>query len=112
MRNHARINEISDYLTTAGVPHTVYPARPDINEDDEGSLSFRPQDSDWDDLLEWHPGHGWTLSSQQEPSPIATVALPVQWPAAAFHVASAVIAVYTGAVDESKTISYGDIRYA
>lgn len=104
----ADIHEISGYLTTAGIPHDTYDGACGTPD----TIEFRPKDSEASDLLEWHDDHGWTLTSQVEPSPPVTVALAVREPATAFHVASAVIAVYTGAVDEFRAISYGDIRYA
>jgi hypothetical protein len=107
----ADINDIADHLSRTGVSVTIYPPHADF-DDHVGSLSFRPKDSDAEELLEWNNDHGWTLCSQCEPSPPVTVKLAVAEPATAFLVASAVIAVYTGAVDEFETISYGDIRYA
>lgn len=110
MIQNASIPEISAYLTTAGIPHEVHSGLVD-DEALGASLSFRPKDADSNQLLEWNDDHGWTLVSQIEPSPVSVVALAVKEPATAFHVASAVIAVYAGAVDEFRTISYGDIRY-
>lgn len=107
MIQNASIADVSDFLTTADVPHTVYDGACGTPD----TIEFRPKGADWDYLLEWNADHSWTLTGQEEPSPPVTVALAVNYPGDAFRVASAVIAVYTGAVDEFRTISYGDIRY-
>lgn len=109
MTEHATIDDISAHLTAAGILHTKFDGACEM----PSSIEFAARDAD--DIrynLLWLDPHGWVLDSQEEPSPPGIMALPVTDPSSALAVAAAVEGVHMGAIDEFRTISYGDITYA